>query len=144
MVGVSNLGVYSAIWLTLGVAGALAADGDSAKWYVFLGAVPLEFAVTNGPVKSLFHRRRPIDALDSFKVRGLKRPRTSSFPSGHSSAAAMAAVALAGTGWTGQLAAVLATLIAGSRVFLRIHYASDVVAGLMWGAILGLVVRAIG
>jgi undecaprenyl-diphosphatase len=143
MVRVSNLGVYSLIWLLLGLAGLFGAEDDR-LWYVFLCAVPIEFILTNGPVKSIFRRHRPIEPVDRLEARGLRRPRTSSFPSGHSSAAAMAAVALIGTGWVGLLAVILAALIASSRIFLRLHYPSDVIAGLIWGVSLGLVVRVIG
>ena len=70
----------------------------------------------------------------------VRRPSTSSFPSGHSSAAFFAAAIL--TTATGRDLAPLwyaiATIVALSRVYVRIHHASDVVAGAGVGAVLGL------
>jgi undecaprenyl-diphosphatase len=70
---------------------------------------------------------------------------TSSFPSGHASAAAFAATAL--IGWDGDRSAPLwggiATTVAISRAYVRIHHASDVVAGAAVGAAMGLVARQV-
>jgi undecaprenyl-diphosphatase len=140
---VSNLGVYSLVWAALCIGGAITLpDHRSMMWALFV-ALPLEFALTNGIVKSIFRRRRPIEPLAGPGVARLIRPKTSSFPSGHASAAAMSAVALLGAGWTGLVAVVLALVVAASRVFLRLHYASDVVGGICWGACLGLLVRTL-
>ena len=141
MVQLSNLGVYSAVWFSIGVAGILTFGARTYEWYVFTAAVPIEFVLTNGIVKRQFRRGRPLSAFVDLEVPGLRRPRTSSFPSGHSSAGAMAAVALLGNGWVSMVAAAVALLIASSRVFLRLHYASDVLGGLVWGGLLGWVVR---
>lgn len=141
---VSNLGVYSVIWLALtGVGLALMPDRRGELW-VLLAAIPIEFALTNGVVKAVFRRARPIERLSGSEVARLIRPKTSSFPSGHSSAAAMSAVGLLGAGWIGPIAVALAALIATSRVVLRLHYASDVVGGVCWGISLGFLVRALG
>jgi undecaprenyl-diphosphatase len=68
---------------------------------------------------------------------------TSSFPSGHASAAAFNAVLL--TGWDGRRSAPLwwglALVVATSRAYVRIHHSSDVAAGLATGAVLGLAAR---
>ena len=64
----------------------------------------------------------------------IELPTTASFPSGHATTAFAAAVALAllvpRTGWW---AIPLAAVIAYSRVFLGVHYWSDVVAGALIG-----------
>ena len=73
----------------------------------------------------------------------MRRPVTSSFPSGHASAAAFNAVLL--TGWDGRRSAPLwwglALVVATSRAYVRIHHPSDVVAGLATGAALGIGAR---
>ena len=75
----------------------------------------------------------------------MRRPTTSSFPSGHASSAAFAATVL--TGWDGRRTAplwwALAIAVATSRAFVRIHHPSDVVAGMATGAVLGLGARRI-
>lgn len=90
-------------------------------------------------LKQLFQRKRPLSPL-------LKAARGLSFPSGH----AIMAVTFYGlliyivdhsvnTEWIRLLVIVLLAIliiwIAYSRVYLRVHYASDVVAGLIIGSI---------
>ena len=108
---------------------------------VFAALVGAESLVVNQGIKRLFRRTRPTEAGDDrFPVR---RPTTSSFPSGHASSAAFAATVL--TGWDGKRLAPLWWTMAGtvavSRAYVRIHHASDVVAGLATGAVLGLAAR---
>ena len=91
----------------------------------------------------MFKRTRPTaDGEDGLKVR---RPTTSSFPSGHSSAAAFAATMLAT--WDGKrLGSVwytIASIVGVSRVYVRIHHGSDVVGGFVVGTLLGVVGRRI-
>ncbi|WP_458368101.1 phosphatase PAP2 family protein [Frankia nepalensis] len=98
-------------------------------------ALGLASAVTNGPAKAIFRRGRPA----THAVPLVRRPRrdhsTFSFPSGHSaSAAAFAtAVALDAPGAAVPVGA-LASLVAFSRVYVGVHYPSDVVAGAALGA----------
>jgi undecaprenyl-diphosphatase len=105
---------------------------------VLLGA---ESLLVNQGLKRLFRRPRPtVEGDPRYAVR---RPLTSSFPSGHASAAAFNAVLL--TGWDGRRSAPLwwglALIVATSRAYVRIHHASDVAAGLATGAVLGLAAR---
>jgi undecaprenyl-diphosphatase len=59
-----------------------------------------------------------------------------SFPSGHAAAAFAVAVPVALTwGQMAPLALALAALVAASRVTLRVHHFSDVVAGAMLGVL---------
>lgn len=141
MVRCSKLGLYSLFWYALGVAGYFLSTAGRRFWAVFTVSIALEFILTNGVVKALVRRSRPEEAALQDRITGLHRPRTSSFPSGHSSAAAMASALLTTQGalWVGVTA--MAVLIGVSRVYLRLHHASDVLAGLAWGLLLGSVVR---
>jgi len=73
----------------------------------------------------------------------VRTPSTSSFPSGHASAAAFAATVL--TTLDGKKSAPLwfglAGIVGTSRAFVRIHHASDVIGGAVVGVGLGLLVR---
>jgi membrane-associated phospholipid phosphatase len=140
MVWAANAGVYSWIWIVVG-AFALALGSRRRYFAFFLVAIPVEFALTNGVIKRLFGRKRPISPLDNEWTAGLRRPRTSSFPSGHASAAGFSVAAMTALTpiWPGAL--LLAAGICFSRVFLRLHHGSDVVAGFLWGASCGLVFR---
>jgi len=71
----------------------------------------------------------------------IPRPGDFSFPSGHASASFAAAYAL----WFSRKkiklwipALILAALIAFSRLYLYVHFPSDVVAGIMLGWMFGL------
>jgi undecaprenyl-diphosphatase len=102
-----------------------------------------ESLIVNQGLKRIFRRRRPTENGDErFDIR---RPLTSSFPSGHASAAAFAATVL--IGWDGRRSAPLwgslAVTVATSRAYVRIHHASDVVAGVAVGATMGLVARRV-
>jgi undecaprenyl-diphosphatase len=71
-------------------------------------------------------------------------PRTSSFPSGHATSAFCAAALLSdGDPTWAPLYYTLAVIVAWSRVHVKIHHASDVVAGIAIGVALGELSRHI-
>jgi undecaprenyl-diphosphatase len=104
-------------------------------------ALVVESVVVNGAVKSLFDRARP-NQLD-VRPHRLRQPSTSSFPSGHASAAAVA-VQLLGRDrprWTRAGLVAAGVVVSTSRAYVRIHHASDVVGGLALGWVLGRALR---
>ena len=91
-------------------------------------------------IKQLFRRRRPEWTAEEARPHRLRSPRSSSFPSGHASAAFTAAGVLSAGGdhlW--PLYYVLAAVVASSRCYVRIHHGSDVLAGALLGVGLALV-----
>jgi undecaprenyl-diphosphatase len=111
---------------------ALSAAADHSKlWH--------GVAWTRVGIKSLVGRVRPErPAGDGPLPYNMRVPITSSFPSGHATAAFTAAVFLSDDGaalaplWFG-----LAGVVAFSRVYVRMHHASDVVAGAALGIVMG-------
>jgi undecaprenyl-diphosphatase len=102
----------------------------------------LESALTNGAIKSAFRRVRPEPEIAEGPLPyGMRRPITSSFPSGHATAAFTAATILARTGHGDAFWYALATIVAGSRVYVRMHHTSDVVVGALVGLALGRAVQ---
>jgi undecaprenyl-diphosphatase len=135
MYPVSSSADHSLLWFIIGT-GRSVRRGDLRFALRFAAAMGLESAVTNGPVKSLFRRTRPVHELGEGALPyGMRRPITSSFPSGHATAAFTAAVLLADRRRAPWYA--LATVVAGSRVYVRMHHASDVVVGAAFGLALG-------
>jgi undecaprenyl-diphosphatase len=127
----SELGDFSLLWFLLGATQALAARDpvvDLVRTSAILG---LESLTVNQGVKRLFRRERPLHEAE--RPHRLRTPLTSSFPSGHASAAFTAAVVLSEGKRTKPLYFALAAVVASSRIHVRIHHASDVVAGAVLG-----------
>ena len=103
--------------------------------------VAVEQAVVNGPVKSLVARERP-DAHDDHP-HSLRAPRTSSFPSGHASAAACSATLLSRDLGAAPVWWALAGAVSWTRVHVGVHHASDVAGGLALGTLLARVAAAV-
>jgi undecaprenyl-diphosphatase len=139
MYPLSSAADHSLLWHTAGVARALVGSADIEQAVRFSLALGVESAVTNGAVKSLFRRMRPAEYADIAFHNGLRRPITSSFPSGHATAAFFAATLLGGgPAWYGA-----ATAVATTRIYVRLHHASDVVAGAALGVALAAVLRPV-
>ena len=131
----SALADFSLLWHLLGAVKGLRSERDlhkAARLSVALGA---ESLLVNGLVKSLFRRTRP--EWEQARPRPLRKPRSSSFPSGHASSAAVAAILLTDGEPAWRPVWALAAVVALSRVHVRIHHASDVVAGAAVGVALG-------
>jgi membrane-associated phospholipid phosphatase len=137
----SELGNWSLVWHLTGVAVAVAKGGDHTKAALRLSAVlGVESLLVNQGVKRLFVRERPV--FSGVRPHQLRTPVTSSFPSGHASAAACAVVLLIDE--DPQLAPLflaMAAVVSMSRIHVRVHHASDVVGGAIMGAGLGLLGR---
>lgn len=109
------------------------------------GALAAESVVVNGPVKSVFGRSRPVLHDGQTRPHRLRTPRSTSFPSGHASAALVAALVM-GRGrapaarWS---LLALASAVSASRVHVRIHHPSDVLGGAAVGVVLGRLLRRV-
>lgn len=139
----SALGDHSLVWALLGAARGLRPGPADSKAAVRLGvAILVESGVVNIGIKTLFGRTRP-NVADFEHPHRLRRPLTSSFPSGHATSAVCSAILLSDgdPAWPAYVA--LATVVAASRVHVRIHHASDVVGGAVIGAVIGLMVRKV-
>lgn len=137
----SALGDFSMVWHLANLARGTTSERRRQQILLLAALNGMESLIVNQGIKRLFKRTRPtVDGDERYEVR---RPSTSSFPSGHSSAAGFTATLL--TGWDGKRSAPvwwsIAGVVATSRAYVRIHHASDVVAGVTVGVGLGLVAR---
>jgi diacylglycerol kinase family enzyme/membrane-associated phospholipid phosphatase len=131
---------YSVLWLALAAAGAMV-GGPRGRRAAGHGLLALGFtsATVNGPLKLLFGRVRPAPHRTLYR-----RPRTASFPSGHSASAfAFATAASREFPAAGPLLFPLAATVAYSRVYLGFHYPSDVLMGGALGTAAGMVARPV-
>lgn len=143
MYGASAVGDHGIVWLGLAGLQALRRSQQDQPWTrpflrVAIG-LGVESVVVNGPVKFMFRRTRPVH--DRPRPLHLRQPRTSSFPSGHATAAFFGAALLRDDDPIWPLYYVLAVIVAASRTHVRIHHASDVIGGVITGVALGEVVR---
>jgi len=138
----SSAADHSLLWLAVvGVREVLgkARPGTAVRLAAVLG---VESAVTNLVLKTVVGRIRPAldPALSGALPWGLRRPVTSAFPSGHASAGFTTAMFLSradpGPPWY-----LIAGLVGFSRVYVRFHHASDVIAGAALGLAFGSVAR---
>ena len=134
----SRLGDFSLVWHLVNTTRGLTSDRRARQVPALAAALGIESLVVNQGLKRLFRRQRPTVHGDPRLP--VRKPLTSAFPSGHASAAAFTATVL--TAWDGRRSAPLWWTIAGtvatSRAYVRIHHASDVVAGMAVGTVLGL------
>ncbi len=108
-------------------------------------AVTLADLIGSQLLKPLFGRVRPCYALAEGTFRWLVPAADSgALPSLHAANfAAMAAVAFGADRRLGRAAAALAVAVAFARVHGGVHWPTDVLAGAAWGALCGLVARAV-
>ncbi len=131
----SRLGEHAGIWLAIGVAGA-ALDGERrGDWRRATATVAGVYAL-NTAIKRVVGRRRP-------ELAGLpaltRTPTRLSFPSAHASTSFAGARMYARLGLPAVPLYTLATGLALSRLYLGVHYPSDVLAGAALGTVAGTV-----
>lgn len=103
----------------------------------------VNLALGEGLLKHLFNRTRPFVEQPIADML-IALPTTSSFPSGHTSSSFAAATALFRNNKQAGIAAyILAVLISFSRLYLYLHYPTDVLAGMILGFCVGWFVTPI-
>jgi undecaprenyl-diphosphatase len=135
----SAVGDFGLLWHGIGLIRSIGSADRFGQALFFSLMIGIESLILNQGVKRLFRRSRPTERGDDRFA--LRKPRTSSFPSGHSSSAFFSALVLTYfTTWPwAVLFYALAVVIAASRVGVRIHHASDVIGGAVVGTLMGVV-----
>jgi membrane-associated phospholipid phosphatase len=135
VVAFSRLGEHAALWLALGLAGGLAQREQRHAWARAGRAVVATYAL-NTAIKFTVRRRRPaLPGLPPLMgtTTGL------SFPSAHAATSFAGALAYRRRGLPAAPLYGLAGAMAASRIYLGVHYPSDILAG----ALLGTAVAAL-
>jgi membrane-associated phospholipid phosphatase len=135
------LGEHAAVWLAIGAVGQVMDARRRRGWRRATGTVAGTYAL-NTAIKLVVRRRRPQPAQLPALI---DTPTTLSFPSAHASTAFAGALAYSRVGLPALPLYALAAGLAYSRLYLGVHYPSDVLAGTMLGtAVAGLRSRTPG
>ena len=140
---ITHLGDTGWLWILLGVV-LLCFKKTRAGGLAALLALLFGLLITNIALKNLVARIRPYELVTG--LTSLIGPMGDwSFPSGHACSSFAASVALAQMlgKRVGIPALILAALISFSRLYVGVHYPSDVLCGLVIGVLCGLAAAAI-
>lgn len=128
MLFITSLGDDGILWLGIGVICLFFKNHRKMGMQLLLSML-CTFILGNLILKNVFARPRPCD-IDTAVTLLLSRPHGHSFPSGHSINSMVAAVALfLNNKKIGIPAVIIASLIGFSRLYLFVHFPTDVLGG---------------
>ena len=137
---ITSLGNGGIIWILTALI-LIATKKYRVTGIAVLAALLLNLLIGNIILKPLIARVRPCDINTAVQLL-IPRPTDYSFPSGHTlSSFAAATVIFLRDKRFGIAALILASLIAFSRLYLYVHYLSDVLGGIVIGAAIGIFVH---
>lgn len=140
---ITSLGNAGIIWILLAVL-LLIVPKTRKTGAVLAVALVLDVIFCNGIIKNAVARIRPYDVNPVVELL-IHKPRDYSFPSGHTAAsfAAMSALYFAEERHLWKPVLLLAVLIGFSRLYLYVHYPTDVLGGAVLGIICGYLANKI-
>lgn len=134
---ITHLGDSGMIWILLALV-LLVMKRTRKTGAILAVALIVDLILCNGILKNLVARARPFTVNPQIALL-IPTPHDFSFPSGHTAAAFTAVTAL----YLGKARAlfkpalVLAILIAFSRLYLYVHYPTDILGGIVCGVLCG-------
>ena len=139
MPAITTLGSYGLLWITVGI--ILLIPAKTRRWgLTLLITMGITWAICEFGVKEIIARPRPF-MVDTEYALLINPPGGFSMPSGHTLTAFLAATVIAAApiarGWKAS-AWVIAALIGFSRMYLFVHFPSDVLMGALIGVAAGL------
>lgn len=136
---ISGLGNAGIIWIALTLV-LLVIPKTRRSGLIMALALIADLILCNGILKNLVARTRPYDVNTAVNLL-IEKPVDYSFPSGHTAAsfAAVTALYLAGEKKLWKPALVLSILIAFTRMYLYVHYPTDILGGIAVGIISGYI-----
>lgn len=142
MVFFTTIGDYGMIWILLAII-LVILPKTRRMGFALMIALLLDVLVSNIWMKQFVARLRPCEVNPNVPLL-VQRPLDFSFPSGHTAASFTASYTLLGMkSRLGLPALVVSVLIAFSRLYLYVHYPTDILAGMLVGFCLGFFVSAL-
>lgn len=142
MSGITWLGEFGAAAIVLAVVLLIF---KKTRWAGLAVAVAfgIDVLIVNIILKNVVNRPRPwtewAELEEFYASAGVRKPTDTSFPSGHAAACFAAAIAITFRyKLKALLAIILAFMVALSRIYLCIHYPTDVLGGVLIGSLCGV------
>lgn len=138
MVAITSLGNAGILWIVLAAVLLIIPKTRKAGLCMAIALI-LDLLITNCLLKNLVARTRPYDVAN-FTDLIVKKPTDYSFPSGHTAASftAVTALFMRKEKLLGSIACVVAVLIAFSRMYLYVHFPTDILGGIVVGIVAGV------
>lgn len=129
---------YNFIWIIMGI--YLYMTGQINLLYNVFFAILLVYAINTGVIKTIINRKRPYQDENETLDVDMIEPYGSSFPSNHTTIA----VAVCGVLWLNDSillfpSLIVAILMIMSKFYLKLNYVSDIIAGIIIGALIALI-----
>lgn len=139
MIFLTDLGNYGILWILLSIAFLISKKHRKLGILLIIGLIA-EVVTGNIILKNLIARPRPC-WIDSSVPMLISIPKDYSFPSGHAFSSFIEATLIFkyNRKW-GIYAYIAAALISFSRLYLFVHFPSDVLSGAVFGIILGILI----
>lgn len=134
---ITMLGNSGALWI--GIAIIILINKKYRKYgYMLVVALILTLIIGNLTLKPLVGRLRPFDVIPLINGLLINNPLDFSFPSGHTMCSfASSIVMLKLNKNLGIFCIILSSIIGFSRLYLYVHYPSDVLVGMIIGVLVG-------
>ncbi|MBA5851611.1 phosphatase PAP2 family protein [Clostridium sp. cel8] len=139
MIFTTKLGNTGIIWIAISLFLIMSKKNRKAG-IVTLAAVVLGAILGEGIIKNIVQRPRPFEESNIVHIL-ISKPKSYSFPSGHTTAAFAATSTLSRYFKKYSIGLfILAILIAFSRIYLYVHYPTDILGGIILGLICSRIV----
>lgn len=139
MIGLTSLGNGMTIWAIIGLA-LIISKKYRRYGFMIITALILCFLVGNLTIKPIVARTRPFDATPLLGEMLIKLPTDFSFPSGHTMCSFASSIVIFNMNRRiGIFTLILSSFIGFSRVYLYVHYPTDVFGGMVLGILVGII-----